>query len=162
LQIFDPWGMHYFDDLATIWNNSIMDPQRGRVLPPGTYHLSHWTVTELPGYIRLTPNNQNGPCKVVFIGDSLTWGHGVHDQYPWVNLLAAQLPGTTVINAGFDGYNSTEALQSMSGFPDANLFVYFISGNDANKPEGLFKQNYVSMLKKYQIYISSSIAAARE
>jgi hypothetical protein len=155
LDTFDPWGMHYFDDLATIWDHVVWHPNRVTVLPAGDYRLSNWSVTQLDDNTRYVPDNQNGPCKIVFVGDSLTWGHGVNDNETWVNLLARDLPEATVINAGFDGYNSENVRGTLLDYPDADIFVYFIMGNDAEPTNPVFRMTRVSMLKKYYTYIKN-------
>lgn len=154
LWLLDPWGMHYFDDLSLIWENIQSSTNRITILVPGTYHFSHWSATELPGGIRRIPANQSGPCKVVFIGDSVTWGHGVNDEETWVNLLAGQLPGATVINAAQDGYNSENVRGTLADFPDAHLFVYLIIGNDAEPTtDANFRLPRTGMIPKYLSYI---------
>jgi len=155
LGVFDPWGMHYFDDLATIWDHVIGHAHRITVLPPGTYQLSNWSVTQLDDYTRYVPDNQGGPCTIVFVGDSFTWGHGVNDDETWINLLARELPEATVINTGFDGYNSENIRGTLLDFPDADIFVYFIVDNDAEPTNPVFRMTRVSMLKKYYTYIKN-------
>jgi len=153
LALFDPWGMHYFDDLAGVWDHVIADPHRVDVLPPGVYRFSNWTVTQIEGFTRQVPNNKGGSCKVVFVGDSVTWGHGVNDGDTWVNLVADQLSGTTVINAGFEGYNSENVKGTLVDFPEARVIFYFIVGNDAEPTTGVLRQTRASMLRKYLSYI---------
>src|SRR5262245_45701053 len=89
LNLLDPWGCRYFNDLATLWEKVVESPNRGYVLPLGKYQFSHWQATELQNSVRLVPDNANGPCQVVFLGDSVEWGHGVNDNETWVNLIAA-------------------------------------------------------------------------
>ncbi len=138
LKIFDPWGLCYFDDIALLWNHMQADPHRIAVLPPGEYHLTHWSATQLDNYTRRVPDNQGGPCTVVFVGDSMTWGHGVNDDETWVNLLAQDLPELTVINAGFDAYNSENVRGTLLDFPDADFYVYLIIHND-DEPTTVYK-----------------------
>ncbi len=157
LNIFDPWGVHYFDDLASVWDNTVAHPDRIDVISPGVYRFSNWTVTELEGYTRAVPDNMKGSCKVVFVGDSVTWGHGVNDKDTWVNLVAAQLPETNVINAGFEGYNSENVKGTLKDFPDAKLLVYLIIGNDAEPTTGLLRQTRASMMKKYLTFFFKEI-----
>jgi hypothetical protein len=152
LRHFDPWGMHYFYDVADIWNQAQPDSNRVAVLPPGEYHLRGWSVTQIEHATRRVPASQDGACQVVFVGDSMTWGHGVNDDETWVNLVAGQLPGTTVINAGFDNYNSDNARRTLADFPDADLFVYLIISNDAEPTVQVTHQPTASMVKMYLVY----------
>jgi hypothetical protein len=158
LSVFDPWGMHYFDDVGSIWEHVIPHENRVYVLSPGVYHFSNWSVNQLNDYTRLVNNSQEGACKVVFLGDSVTWGHGVNDDDTWVNLLAAQLPGTTVINAGFDAYNSENVLGTLADYPDAHLFVYLIFANDAVPTLDVHRKPHYSMLGKYLLYIVEQLS----
>jgi lysophospholipase L1-like esterase len=156
LSVTDIWGLKYFDDLATLWEKSIIDPTRGYILPPGTYRFSHWTATELENSVRWLPNNAKGPCEVVFLGDSVTWGHGVNDAETWVNLIAAQMPQINAINPSLDGYNSENVRRAIAGFPEANVIVYLIVGNDTDSTYGysnpLPYQPHLSMIEKYIRY----------
>ncbi len=158
LTLTDPWGLKYFDDLATIWDKSVESSNRGYVLPPGTYQFSHWQVTELQNSVRLLPDNASGPCQVLFLGDSVEWGHGVNDKETWVNLIAGQLHQVNAINASFDGYNSENVRRGLAGFPDAKVVVYLINGNDSDPSfgwsNGWPRQPHLSMLDKYVRYFT--------
>lgn len=158
LSVTDIWGLKYFDDLATIWEKSVVDPTRGYVLPPGTYQFSHWNATQLENSVRLLPNNAKGPCEVVFLGDSVTWGHGLNDSETWVNLIAAQMPQINAINPSFDGYNSENVRRAIAGFPQANVILYMIVGNDTDPTSGysnpLPYQPHLSMIEKYIRYFA--------
>ncbi|MBI5960951.1 MAG: SGNH/GDSL hydrolase family protein [Chloroflexi bacterium] len=152
LRLVDPWGMNYFWDVADIWNQAEAHPNRIAALPPGRYRLRGWTVNQLDNFTRRVPASQGGECEIVFVGDSMTWGHGVDDDETWVNLVAAQLRGTTVINAGFDQYNSDNVLRALADFPDADLFVYLVIDNDAEPTVVVTHQPTASMLKMYLVY----------
>ncbi|MBN1565813.1 MAG: SGNH/GDSL hydrolase family protein [Anaerolineae bacterium] len=152
LRWLDPWGMYYFWDVADLWNKAQTHPNRIAVLPPGTYQFHGWTATQLEDFTRKVPASQGGPCTVVFVGDSFTWGHGVDDDEVWVNRVAEQLDGTTVINAGLDQYNSENVLRTLNDFPDADLFVYLVIGNDANYTISVTRQPKTSFLKMYLVY----------
>jgi len=153
LTLFDPWGMKYFDDLAAIAEKVVTHPARGYVLPAGQYQFSHWRALQLDNFTRNVPNNAKGSCKVAFLGDSVTWGHGVDDQDTWVNLLAQQLPQINAINTAIDGYNSENVRRTIADFPDAAVIVYMIIGNDADVTGILPKQPRLTMIEKYIRYI---------
>lgn len=152
LYLFDPWGVKYFDDLATMADKVVAHPVRGYVLPAGPYQFSHWRALELGNFTRNIPSNANGPCKVVFLGDSVTWGHGVDDQDTWVNLIAQQLPQINAMNPSVDGYNSENVRRTMAEYPDAAVIVYMIIGNDTEQTQMLPKQPHMSMIEKYIRY----------
>ena len=156
LYLIDPWGLKYFDDLATIWQTVVVHPTRGFVLPPGEYKFSHWKATELTNSIRLLPDNRNGSCQVIFFGDSVTWGHGVNDSETWVNLIAGQMPEINAVNAAFDGYNSENVRRGIADFPDAKVIIYMINGNDTERTYGYSNgwpyQPHLSMTEKYVRY----------
>ncbi|MFN8418328.1 MAG: SGNH/GDSL hydrolase family protein [Anaerolineae bacterium] len=157
LYLLDPWGLKYFDDLAILWENVVSDPDRGYMLPAGTYKFSHWTATIDEGSVRAVPGNQHGSCKVLFIGDSVTWGHGVDDADTWISRIAEQMPQIDAINAALDGYNSENVRRGIADFPDAKVIVYFVIGNDAEPTSGwdygLPQQPHLSMIEKYIRYL---------
>jgi hypothetical protein len=107
LRILDPWGvMAYIGDLVAYASGTAPDPLRGYVLAPGAYHMPRWSATVLPDHSRLVPDaNTVATCRIVILGDSASFGHGVNDGETWVNLLARQYPNVRVIDAGLDGYN---------------------------------------------------------
>jgi hypothetical protein len=156
LRVVDPWGLKYFDDLAYLWENVVAHPQRGYAVPPGTYQFSNWKATILADSTRWLPDNQQGKCKVVFLGDSATWSHGVSDEQTWVNVVAGQLPEANAINAGLNGYNSENVRRAIAEFPDAHLIVYLIVGNDMEPTSGWENgwpyQPRLWMLDKYVRY----------
>lgn len=169
LSVTDIWGLKYFDDLATLWEKSTIDATRGYILPPGTYQFSHWKATELEKSVRLLPNNAKGTCEVVFLGDSVTWGHGINDSETWVNLIAAQMPQINAINPSLDGYNSENVRRAIADFPEANVIVYMMVGNDTDYTFGysnaLPYQPHLSMIEKYVRYFAiqkSGSAASSE
>lgn len=149
LSLFDPWGMHYFDDLIVLQRGVRPDPVRGYRLEPGVYHFTHWTATQTTEG-RLIPDKGTG-CKVVFIGDSVTWGYGVDDSETWVNLLSRQL-NLDATNSALTGYNSENVRRTIGQYPDATI-VYLITDNDDEPTEGYSKPMQtmpsMSMIEKY-------------
>lgn len=141
LAIADPLGMAYYNDEAAMWYQFVDDP-RGYGLPPGRYQLTRWGFTILEDRTRAVPATQAGETEVVFIGDSVTFGYGVEDEHTWVNLVAQALPQAHLINATLPGYNSTNALNTLELFPEADIIVYLIISNDVFVPwhEGPFKE----------------------
>lgn len=132
LRLFDPLGLVYFVDQEVLGQH-ISPSSRGYMLDAGVYHLSHWTATELPGNVRWIPDNHHGPCKVVFLGDSVTWGYGVNDDQTWVNLVARALPTIDAIDPAFFAYNSENVRGTYAGFPDADAYIYLVIANDDEK-----------------------------
>lgn len=156
LRVVDPWGLKYFDDLAVLWDAVVEHPQRGYALPPGTYQFSNWKATILPDSTRWLPANHEGQCKVLFLGDSVTWSHGVSDEETWVNVVAGQLPTANVINAALNGYNSENVRRALEEFPAAHVIIYLIVGNDMEPTmgweNGWLRQPRLLMLDKYARY----------
>ncbi len=130
LRTFDPWGVQrYLDDLVMMYRQFRLDEPRGYVLPPGDYQFAGWRATINGDYTRRVPDASSAPCVVAFLGDSVTFGHGVGDSVTWVNLLARELPNTRLINAGLNGYNIlsvTGARQAVA----ASAYIYLLVGND--------------------------------
>lgn len=130
LAIFDPWGMYYFGDLQTLFKDAARDPVRGYVFSDGVYQLARSTATVENGTRRIPAANPDADCTIVFLGDSVTFGHGVDDADTFANLLAQQFPDVYFINGGVDSYNSTNVLGTLRAFSDANGYLYLISDND--------------------------------
>src|SRR5688572_7103083 len=71
LQVLDPWGIRYFDDISAFGNAQEQDPIRGNTLPDGVYVYSKWQATMEDG-LRLTPNTvASSDCEIVALGDSV-------------------------------------------------------------------------------------------
>jgi hypothetical protein len=133
LAVFDPLGFIYYRDQAYLSSQLVPDP-RGYNFRAGEHPLS-FSLTILPDGTRAVPDtNPSAETTLVFVGDSLTFGYGVGDDQTWVNLVARDLPGVRVVNAGVSGYNSTNVLRTIAQYPDADALVYLIVNNDA-EPE---------------------------
>lgn len=130
LRVFDPWGAAFYAENYDLTHHFVADPTLGYVLSPGTYHGRTWTATELPDETRFLPDNHSGPCRVVLLGDSVTWGYRVNDADAWANRIAAQLPDATFIDAAQIGYNIDQVVTLWTQRPDADVDVYLIIPND--------------------------------
>lgn len=130
LRLFDPLGIVAFANLEILNPHMVLSPTRGYMLASGHYVLHTWTVTENADNTRQVPDNPGGPCTLVFVGDSVTFGEGVNDADTWVNLVARQLQGVNVLNAAFDAYNSENVRGTLADFPKADAIIYLIIGND--------------------------------
>lgn len=133
LRIFDPWGFVYFDDLAKISDAFVSDDERIYYLPDGTYEFSHWQAT-VSDQLRVTPNtNLDAECRIVLLGDSVTFGYGVDDEETWVNILAEQYPDVYLMNTGVVTYPIEPIVGTYNVFEDeGDGFLYLIISNDAH------------------------------
>lgn len=57
-----------------------------------------------------TPEKEAGKCRVVFLGDSFTWGLGVREEERFTNLLAEVNPGWETLNFGVPAYGTDQSL----------------------------------------------------
>jgi lysophospholipase L1-like esterase len=160
LAIFDPLGIRGLEDWQIIYEHIIEHPTRQYVLTPGRYTLRSWTVTQRADYTRRIPDNYNGGCRVVFLGDSVTWSTGVNDAETWVNLIARGMPQVTAINPAFDGYNSEHLRWVWHDYPQADIGIYLVYPNDIEATASLVGQtawlehiNSLSMLMRYRDFI---------
>lgn len=90
------------------------------------------------GFRRTTPfpEKNSDTFRIVFIGDSMTYGYGVDDRFIYPTLLGEELNRThrvEVINLGISGWQSTDILKILTDFmpglqPD--LVVYGMVLND--------------------------------
>lgn len=51
-----------------------------------------------------------GPCRIVFLGDSFTWGYGVREEERFSNVLRGGDPTLETLNFGMAGYGTDQAL----------------------------------------------------
>lgn len=134
LSLFDPLGVKtYFYDLDQLFANAALDAKRGYTIRAGAYQFRHWQATILNDTTRLVPaSRESGKlCRIVFVGDSVTFGHGVNDDQTWVNLVSQDYPNVTFINAGVNGYNASNVLATVQQI-EADGYFYTLIDNDAS------------------------------
>lgn len=130
LQIFDPWGIYFFDDMAMMANAFEPHEERLFYLPDGIYQFSRWTVS-IENEARILPTpSADTDCRIVLLGDSVTFGYGVNDDEVWAYLLAQEFPNVEFINTGITAYNSYNVRQTHEVFPDADAYLYSVIYND--------------------------------
>lgn len=130
LALVDPWNMRYFNDLATLGNEIYTsNPERGYIMPDGTYELSTWTATLDDGG-RVIPNTGEADCTIAILGDSVAFGYGVDDAAVWVNQLAQDYPDVQFVNYAVPRYNSTNVLMTYETYNTADAYLYLIINND--------------------------------
>jgi len=130
LNWFDPWGaVRYFK--AGGPTTDLYIPHESRyVLPAGDYDFGNWAAQIAADFTRNVPDNGVGACRIIFLGDSVTFGLGVDDDETWANQLAARHPAWDVVNAAVPGYNSSAVRDTLRNF-DADAYAYLIIANDA-------------------------------
>jgi lysophospholipase L1-like esterase len=133
LATLDPWGLHYADDLAVMYRHFVDDPVRGYWLDNGDYTFRGWTA-HIQNGLRVVPDTHpEAQCRLIMLGDSVTFGHGVSDSETWVNLVARQLPDVHVVNTGVSSYTSSNVLGTYQSFPDGDAYIYLIFHNDGER-----------------------------
>lgn len=128
LIITDPLGIAYFQEVLFLDPYYYGIPDAAYGLSPGTYHMHGWTATVQADGTRLVPA-AGERCKVLFVGDSLTFGWGSDDAATFVNLLAEPLD-IQAVNAGMIGYNSQNVDETIQANPDYDFAVYLMFTND--------------------------------
>ena len=72
--------------------------------------------------LRDTAYNADASVKILLLGDSVSWGNGIHDIkkcFPYLlekGLSASGRPGTEVINSGVPGYSTFQELKYLELF----------------------------------------------
>jgi len=128
---YDPLGVIYLREVATLWSNSEEIPA-GWAQKPGTYQFRNWATTILPDNTRKVPDAPtSAPRTWVILGDSVAFGYGVDDANTFANVMARALPNIHIINAAVSGYNSENIRRRVQDFPDAERFIYLVINNDA-------------------------------
>lgn len=121
----DPVGI-WQDDPRLGWKH--LENSTGQHYKPTdfdvTYHI------DAQGH-RITEASYQLP-KIVFLGGSFTFGHGVEDNQNYVALLQTKFPEYKLINAAVNGWGTTQSLLKLESllqqFDDIHLVVYgFIS-----------------------------------
>lgn len=165
LRLADPWGINrYYDDFTVLYFASTVRAGNLYNVQPGRYNLAGWTATVLPDYTRRLPASGQGACRLVFIGDSVTWGYGVSDDQTFANRIAAALPHVTARNAAFSGYNSAQVRALLDEYA-ADLYVYLIIANDpatlTDDQAGLHVAESAmgsAALRRYWLYLAGAFA----
>ena len=129
LRLTDPLGaLRYFGDLRAVYAAYREDVSR-YAMRPGSYTFSNWQAIILPDGSRRVPDTAPTDCTIVLVGDSVTFGLGVSDGDTWANLVARELPGVQLVNAGVAGASITSVAATIEA-TRADGYVYLIIDND--------------------------------
>ena len=128
LSLIDPLGVAYVLQLFYI-NEFYAGPVEAGWLAPGQYDLGTWQIHILDDTTRRVPATGDG-CRVVFFGDSVTFGWGVNDGDTFAAQLAQRWPSAHILNAGIPGYNSAQVRQRIDTIPH-DVALYLVFDNDA-------------------------------
>jgi hypothetical protein len=134
LRLVDPYGMLRLQaENRTRYENQIpLSDGIGYRLPAGRHQITDdlaWTILG-DGSRLVTHSDPSSNCKIVAIGDSMTFGAGVNDDENWVTLWS-QDNDYNIINAGRTATNAVEAAAMMDYYP-ADGYVWFFIYNDDN------------------------------
>lgn len=122
----DPAGVvAYHADFNALQAQSIPSPD-GYRYTPGTHCFRTYCVTIGLDGLRAVPGSVSSACKIVFLGDSVTFGMGANRSY--VDVLAPELPAE-VVNAGLPGYSAVNVAALATAIP-AEGYVWLIINND--------------------------------
>lgn len=122
----DPLGTVYFENSNTYYDATVPD-ETGYVLRPGYTHLKGWSFAILNDGTRIVPDIAEGR-RIVFVGDSITFGLGVNDQDVWVYKVCSDLK-LRCVNAGRAGYAAANVADVVSRYP-ADCVVFLTISND--------------------------------
>lgn len=136
MRVLDPLGLSAHMEFYQMADHHIKDEAAGYTLAPGIYRFRRWSAT-MTANGRVVLNTRPAGCQIVAIGDSVTFGYGVNDADTWVNLLAREFEDVQWINAGVTGYNIAQIAPSRLHYPDADGFLYLVTGNDVEIFEGM-------------------------
>jgi lysophospholipase L1-like esterase len=86
---------------------------------------------------RVTPSPPHPRARIVFVGDSFTFGHGVEDDETFPARLGAAWPDVKVVNAGVNGWGLTQAylaiLDLLEGPPPPDAVVLVMIPDDQQR-----------------------------
>jgi hypothetical protein len=132
LLVLNPDGfMRYQADTRHFLDDAVTTSQAtDYTLLPGRHYFSDWTLTVNADGTRWVPASDiESERSIAFIGDSVTMGWGVDDYNAWVNLVARELSGWRVVNAGTSGFDSRN-IRLTQEVIDADIYIYYIIDND--------------------------------
>lgn len=155
----DPLGAyHYYSDLRAVQSAFVPDEARVFSIPPGAYPISDWSFRiDAPERTRATPDGTAGAaCRLVLLGDSVTFGLGVDDEATWANRIAQARPDLRVVNAALPWYDVWAVARTAEALP-ADWRVYLLVDNDADHTaqEALNLIDRVSAIKLYANLIAA-------
>lgn len=102
----------------------------GYQIPAGRYMFEDLSITIQADGTRITPfTNPSADCRIVVLGDSVTFGYGVDDHETYVNRLALAFPEVAFLNTAQVGYNSPNIRAVYESSP-ADGYLYLIVDND--------------------------------
>lgn len=150
---FDPLGAYrYYADLRAVQSTFAADPARVFSILPGTYPIGRWSFTiEVPERTRaVADGNAEATCRLLLLGDSVTFGLGVDDAATWANHIAQARPDLRVVNAALPWYDVWAVARTSEALA-ADWRVYLLVDNDADHTtqEALTLIERVSAIKMY-------------
>lgn len=171
LRLFDPLGaLRYFGDLRAVFATYREDVRR-YAMRPGDYTFSNWQAVILPDGSRRVPDTHDAECTIALVGDSVTFALGVSDADTWANVVARELPGVHIVNAGVAGA-SIWTVEATIGVIPADGYLYLIIDND-DAPESAYRtwgiqdgwaiHTYLYLLQSWKpgAYTPDPVAVAR-
>lgn len=134
LRIVDPLGLlALLSDLAFYARHAQPD-ESGFRLDAGRYAMSHWVMTIEQNGARMVPNtSRSAPCRLVAIGDSMTFGWGVDDAQMWVNYLAQRFQSVRFVNAARPTYEIGNIIRLLDEY-EGDGYLYLAFENDSVPP----------------------------
>ena len=110
----------------------------GRIERKG--HVSEFTTNSL-GLRSDEPGPKRGP-RILAVGDSFTWGWGVRQDEPWIQVVGRELESAEVVNGGINGYGTDGALATLSRVgpvlePDLVLLGFYWGNDPADNLAGV-------------------------
>lgn len=143
LQVVDPWGLYYFQDLEVMGNTIFQsDPVRGYIIPDGEYRFKYWQA-EVQDSGRVVPDtHSDAACTIAILGNSVAFGYGVNDDQTWLNVAARELSDLRLVNLGVPRYNSTNVVGTWRDYPEADAYLYVIISNDLDPAINVDTQSF--------------------
>lgn len=136
--------------------NHLYDPELEFRLPPNATYTETNMNTFIKDFTITRTLNEHGyndnshtlqkpenTTRILFMGDSFTYGYGVPREHNFVTLLSQQLLSTELINLGLPRLGTEQELaryltDGIMYNPDAVILTFFI-GNDLDQPQVLYK-----------------------
>lgn len=100
-------------------------------------HLAHHTLQGLRGKKEFSPTKLDSVTRILFLGDSFTYGMGVSDEATFVRNVRRDFPCYEIANTGAAAYDTRNELAVLEKFgtafqPDLTILCFFWNDLEGN------------------------------
>lgn len=137
----------------------VVNPYTGWLNPPSATFENHRGKVVSSNHLGLRdaePGAKTRP-RILFLGDSFTWGWGITNEERYTERLQSKLPNMQVINAGITGFGTLQEVLLLKHYVDeiqpdyVVLQMYKNDFLDNLTPDGVFPHPYIDHLNHFAL-----------